>query len=399
MKKTNTFTNIAMFVLFAAMLVYLGVYLFRSTQQSYATAPAVLVTVSESGQASGIVVREEQVIVSDKEFLSLSVDDGKEVARGGEIAIGVDSKAALDSASRARELKKEITYVSSLLARAGSASGASDRDSDVRSAILQLNAAVSAGSTSELDDLCMDLSSLLFGSATGTVSQGDLDALNAELHQLENAGAGRGSITAPAAGLFTSTTDGYESLTPDMLENLTPDGVDALERTTPATPANAIGKLVTAKKWYFASVMNKADADRLNLNGSATLDFPQHYTGTVSATVMSKSEPDDSGKVAVVFACNAALSDTLAMRKTTADVVYSEHTGLRVPLKAVHMDDDGQAFVYVVTAAQLEKKPIKIIYQTDDYCLVAQSAESNALRAGNEIVVTGKGLSNGQVVK
>ena len=74
MKKTNTFTNIAMFVLFAAMLVYLGVYLFRSTQQSYATAPAVLVTVSESGQASGIVVREEQVIASDKEFLSLSVD-------------------------------------------------------------------------------------------------------------------------------------------------------------------------------------------------------------------------------------------------------------------------------------------------------------------------------------
>lgn len=399
MKKTNTFTNIAMFVLFAAMLVYLGVYLFRSTQQSYATAPAVLVTVSESGQASGIVVREEQVIASDKEFLSLSVDDGKEVARGGEIAIGVDSKAALDSASRARELKKEIAYVSNLLSRAGSASGASDRDSDVRSAILQLNAAVSAGSTSELDDICLDLSSLLFGSTSGSISQGDLDALNAELHQLENAGAGRGSITAPAAGLFTSMTDGYESLTPDMLENLTPDGVDALERTAPTTTASAIGKLVTAKKWYFASVMNKADADRLNLGSSATLDFPQHYTGTVSATVLSKSEPDSDGKVAVVFACNAALADTLAMRKATADVVYSEHTGLRVPLKAVHMDDDGQSYVYVVTAAQLEKKPIEIIYQTDDYCLVAQSAESNALRAGNEIVVTGKGLSDGQVVK
>ena len=93
MKKTNTFTNIAMLVLFAAMAVYLGVYLFRSTQQSYSTAPAVLVTVSEGGQASGIVVREEQIIASDKEFLSLSVDDGKQVARGGEIAIGVDSKA------------------------------------------------------------------------------------------------------------------------------------------------------------------------------------------------------------------------------------------------------------------------------------------------------------------
>ena len=118
----------------------------------------------------------------------------------------------------------------------------------MRSAILQLNAAVSAGSTSDLDDICLDLSSLLFGSTSGSISQGDLDALNAELHQLENAGAGRGSITAPAAGLFTSMTDGYESLTPDMLENLTPDGVDALERTAPTKTASAIGKLVTAKK-------------------------------------------------------------------------------------------------------------------------------------------------------
>ena len=382
MKKTNTFTNIAMLVLFAAMAVYLGVYLFRSTQQSYSTAPAVLVTVSEGGQASGIVVREEQIIASDKEFLSLSVDDGKQVARGGEIAIGVDSKAALDSASRARELKKEIAYVSSLLSRAGSASGASELDSNVHSAILQLNAAVSAGSASELDDICMDLSSLLFGASTGTVSQSDLDALN-----------------APAAGLFTSTVDGYEALSPAALENLTPDGVAALEHTSPSTPANTIGKLVTAKKWYFAAVMSKADADRLNLGGSATLDFPQHYSGTVSATVFSKSEPDGSGEVAVVFACNNALADTLAMRKATADVVYSEHTGLRVPLKAVHMDDDGQTFVYVVTAAQLEKKPIEIIYQTDSYCLVAQSTDSNALRAGNDIVVSGKGLSDGRVIK
>ena len=323
MKKTNTFTNIAMFVLFAAMAVYLGVYLFRSTQQSYSTAPAVLVTVSEGGQASGIVVREEQIIASDKEFLSLSVDDGKQVAKGGEIAIGVDSKAALDSASRARELKKEIAYVSSLLSRAGSASGASELDSSVHSAILQLNAAVSAGSASELDDICMDLSSLLFGASTGTVSQSDLDALNAELHQLEKAGVGRGSITAPAAGLFTSTVDGYEALSPAALENLTPDGVAALEHTSPSTPANTIGKLVTAKKWYFAAVMSKADADRLNLGGSATLDFPQHYSGTVSATVFSKSEPDGSGEVAVVFACNNALADTLAMRKATTSSTVS----------------------------------------------------------------------------
>ena len=55
MKKTNTFTNIAMFVLFAAMLVYLGVYLFRSTQQSYATAPAVRGRSSVGGYSGAAV--------------------------------------------------------------------------------------------------------------------------------------------------------------------------------------------------------------------------------------------------------------------------------------------------------------------------------------------------------
>ena len=66
MKKTNNIINIAMVVLFAAMLIYLGVYIFHSTQQGYVTAPAVVVTVNESGQASGCVVREEQLLTSDK---------------------------------------------------------------------------------------------------------------------------------------------------------------------------------------------------------------------------------------------------------------------------------------------------------------------------------------------
>ena len=82
MKKTNTIINIAMVVLFAAMLIYLGVYIFHSTQQGYVTAPAVVVTVNESGQASGCVVREEQLLTSDKAYVSVSVDDGSEVARG-----------------------------------------------------------------------------------------------------------------------------------------------------------------------------------------------------------------------------------------------------------------------------------------------------------------------------
>lgn len=396
MKKTNTVINIAMVVLFAAMLIYLGVYIFRSTQQGYVTAPAVVVTVNESGQASGIVVREERLLSSDKAYVSISVDDGSEVARGSEVAIGVNSQEALERASRARELKTEIDYVSSLLSSMSAASGATEQDAAVRSGILKLSAAVSSGDVGELDSICTNLGSLLLGGGA-TVTQSDLDALQAELRQLQSATGSDGSITAPAAGVFTTVTDGYESLTYADLDELTPDGVAALSSRKTAVDDHVIGKLVTSKKWYFAAVMQQADAERLSPGGSATLDFGRHYSGEIQATVVRMSEPVD-GEVAVVFSCNTALADTLAMREATAEVVYTEYTGIRVPLKAVHMDGDGGTYVYVITAGQLEAKPVEILYQTGDYCLVARGSESNSLRAGNEIVVSGKNLTDGKVV-
>lgn len=396
MKKTNTVINIAMAVLFVAMLIYLGFYIFKSTQEGYVTAPAVVITVNESGQASGCVVREEQLVSSDKAYISISVDDGSEVARGGEVAIGVNSPEALESASRARELETEIDYVSALLSSMNSASGATEQDAAVRSGILELSAAVSSGDAGKLDSICTNLGSMLF-SGGATVTQSDLDALQAELRQLQSAAGSDGSITAPAAGVFTAAVDGYEGLTYDDLADLTPDGVAALSSRKTTVADNVIGKLVTSKKWYFAAVMKQADADRLSPGGSATLDFGRHYSSSIKATVLRISEPAD-GEVAVVFVCNTALADTLAMREATAEVIYTEYTGIRVPLKAVHMYEDGSTYVYTITAGQLEEKPVEIIYQTGDYCLVARGSESNSLRAGNEIVVAGKNLTDGKVV-
>ena len=247
-----------MLVLFAAMAVYLGVYLFRSTQQSYSTAPAVLVTVSEGGQASGIVVREEQVIASDKEFLSLSVDDGKQVARDGEIAIGVDSRPRSTApAARARAQKRR-----SPTSRACCHARAAPR---AHPSLTAASTAPSCSSTPPSPRAARpSLTTSAWTSARCSSAPRREPSRRATLTRSmpsctswKKAGVGRGSITAPAAGLFTSTVDGYEALSPAALENLTPDGVAALEHTSPSTPANTIGKLVTAKKWYFAAVMSK----------------------------------------------------------------------------------------------------------------------------------------------
>ena len=47
---------------------------------------------------------------------------------------------------------------------------------------------------------------------------------------------------------------------------------------------------------------------------------------------------------------------------------------------------------------KVEEKPIEILYTADDYYIAAIGTAANALRAGNEIIVSGRGLTDGALI-
>ena len=95
MVKTNKSLNIALAVLFAALVLYLGFALLRRSQSGYTTTQAVMVTVNETGQAQGYVVRREHVLTASKAHVSVYVNEGAEVRAGGEVAVASDSEKTL----------------------------------------------------------------------------------------------------------------------------------------------------------------------------------------------------------------------------------------------------------------------------------------------------------------
>lgn len=399
MVKTNKSLNIALAVLFAALVLYLGFALLQRSQSGYTTTQAVMVTVNETGQAQGYVVRQEHVLSASKAHVSVYVNEGAEVRAGGEVAVASDSEKTLENAARVRQLDAEIEYVRQLLSSADRAVGAMEHDAAVRSAVYQVSAAVNGRSAAALDNACVTLSSLLLSSGAD-VSQADLDALMAERRQL-SAGANEGVITAPEAGVFTAAVDGFETLSPDDLEGLTPQGVRDFANRQQSVASNAFGKLITAKKWYYAAVMSAEDAARLSVGDEITLDFGRHSADALTATVRSISEPVN-GETAVVFTLMSGLAETAALRQTNCEIVFSSHTGLRVPLRAVRFieDENGQQVpvVYVITAERIELKRVEILYRNDDYVILARGTGKDALRAGNEVIVDGKGLEDGKAI-
>ena len=399
MKRTDKLTNWIAILLFAALLAYLGAYAWRSLHRTTVTADAVAADFSVGGSANGIILRDETVLTSDEPFIDISAADGAKVARGAQIATAIRSDTGRERAGRMHELELEILRVSAALDARNSAQDLTSRDAALASNVTALTAAIARHRLDSLDSAVLNLSQLLFP-PDDTVSEEKLSALRSELSSLQNSTSGDTTpLTAEMSGTFSSVVDGYERFSPADAEDALPSDLREIMEADAETPAGAYGKLVHSYLWYYAAVMDAVDAANLTPGRSATLNFGRWYSADIPAKVVSIS-PQESGSVVVLFRCSTALADTLAMRSVNANIVFDTYKGIRIPAQAVRTDPDSErTFVWCVTAMQLEQKDIEIIYVADDYVIVAEDTDPDALRPGNTVVVSGRDLYEGKVIE
>ena len=105
-------------------------------------------------------------------------------------------------------------------------------------------------------------------------------------------------------------------------------------------------------------------------------------------------QPEEEGRRVILLSCGQHMSDVLGMRFQDAELVLSEVSGLRIPRRALHVDDRGRPFVYVQTALLAEKKLVQVLRDFGDYYLVA----GEQLRAGDQVIISAKNLYEGKVV-
>lgn len=394
MKKTNAALNAGIVVLFIGVMIYLGVYLARGFSNGYVTAEAVLMDIEVTAQASGIVIREETPLKNSLPYVDVIAQDGERVAVGETVANAMESQSSMDGAARIHELEMQISRAETAAAGSVQSTGG---DTEIQTALLDLAAAVARGEVARIYEPEVAISARLFRTETLAADSSELQSMKTELAQLRAQTAQNVTpIQTTVSGIFTTAVDGYEYLTPELLTELTPDSLRDLAARR-EDPEGCLGKVVTGSKWYFAALVSQADAERLTEGGTATLELGKYASGKVSAVVQRISHPQN-GECAVVFKCRTALTDTLALRQLTADIVYDEISGLRVPTKAVHVDDEGHTFVYVISAMQVEKKLVEVLYSAGDYYIVAVGSDAGSLRAGNEIIVSGRHLEDGMLL-
>ena len=400
MKRTDRLSNFIAILLFLAFAVYAGAYAVRSLRDTTVTAQAVAADVTLGGPASGIVIREETVLTSAEPYIDVTAGDGEKLAAGAPLATAMRSEAGLERANRIHELELEIGRMSAALDELDSAADLTTRDESLRTVVRKLSGDVARHELSALDTDSLNLRSLLFSNAASGVSRAELRTLQRELDSLRGSSSSDAEVlTAERSGVFSTLVDGYEDLTPALLETLTPEALNELTEHTPDKPAGAYGKLVTSYRWYFAAAMSDSDAENLTVGRTATLNFGRYYGADIRARVISISPPEN-GTVAVVFRCDTALAETLAMRCVPANVVFATYSGIRVPAQAVQTDPKtGGKYVWCITAMQLERKDVELLYADDDFAVIAESTAADALRDGNTVAVSGQDLYEGKIME
>ncbi len=388
MRRSDTLIKAISFVLFIAIICYMSFHLADSILNPLQTTLAVNSRVTTSAEVSGYVVRQEEQL-SAAGILS-PAENGKKVAAGGVIAVNYASANALARADRIMEIDTRIDHLEGILA--GSASGS------VSDTLFALSGAVNNRNMTDLNAILYDAEYAIMGAGSeGLDPRGEITVLKEEREDLSTYALGYSYIYADKSGIFSSWADGFENVSPEDLTELSPSELEHLF-SKPQKQPNVFGKLITGTRWYFAAVMDENDAYNLTVGKTAKIEFSKNYTGTLTMNVESISLPA-KGQCVVVFSGDTAMADICNVRELSGEVIFSSRTGILTPKDAVYTEEDGTFYIYVLRGLQSQRVDIEIICNYSEYYYLIEASEGDSLNEGAEIIVRGKNLFDGKVVK
>ena len=416
MKEGTTITKLVMFLLAACLAVYFTVYLFRGMTDPLTTAVAYAYTVNDSVEAEALIVRQEQVLTAGVGIADVAPGEGERVGAGQTVAVLYRDSQALERREQIEQLTLEAELLQYITTQAEPGSGAAELEGDVVRAAVALRADGAAGDFDQLEDQVLDLKRAVL-KRDYTYGQGvdtsRMSEISAQLRALQSKSAQDTSrVRASVEGTFSAQVDGYEDITPDAAIQLTPLDLDTLLDRGVQSDERALGKIITANRWYLTANLPEKAAERLVTGKEAVVRFTGDFSRDVDMRVDSVSKPQD-GRCTVLLSTDRYLAATTLLRRQTVEIIFESDQGLRVPKDAVHIlthtetdKETGEETrvsttgVYVLVNGQAEFKQVQTMAEgTQFYVVKPLDTGKRVLRAGDQVIVRAHDLHDGKVVQ
>lgn len=431
MKQGTLLNKVVMTLFFAAIILYMGGAAWRGLRDPYPTVQAYTYVVEDTMEATGYLVRQEQVIhgwtiqaEGTEATVRLLPSEGEKIAAGTTVALLYSDGAAMERSQRLETLEAEAAQLREAIT-AGENGQGEQIGRKVTSSMVALRRAVEAGDFTRLESQVGTFKSAVYQQAqrygNGDDLAAALTAAQNEINTLRALTPQEGvRVTVPQSGIFSGQVDGYEMvLVPEITEGVTPSLLDSLESRAVEEDSSALGKLITNSQWYFIFSLGEEQAKRLTVGRAVPVRFSRDWSGTVDMTVERISLPEN-GRVAVILSTRKFLSETTLLRRQTVELIFDSQMGIRVPLGAVRVEEQTETDkesgetrtvqvtgVYVQVGAFAEFKPVTVLAQGEDYYMVRPLLPENAdtvqqklaLRAGDSVIIASEEIWDGKVIE
>ena len=420
MKQGKPVITVAIAAIAVALVIYFGFYVAKVFSEPYTTALAYTYTSIDSAEAVGILVRQETVLPAQTGIVDVTRSEGEKVGVGQSVAQVYRDSQAQNNQADLEALADQIQLLE-YSSDGGGVDSAAKLDENILQAVTALHAASGVGDYNQLEDQARTLKSTVlkrgyvYGNGLGAeeLSQklNDLKSQYAALKQQTSSSTS--SVRAPQSGVFSTLVDGYETaVTPQTVFQLTPSSLSALLAGQGKEAGGGMGKLITSTRWYFAAALPVSVAERLKEGSTATLRFSGDFDQDIDMRVDQVGQAEGDKSV-VVFSTDRYLSQTTLLRQQTAELIFNSWSGLRIPKQALRMEkstytdkETGQEVqnnrlgVYALLGGRAEFKTVEVVTEGDDYYVVRSTTdESDALRAGDEVIVRATELYDGQLLE
>lgn len=420
MKQGKPVITVAIAAIAVALVIYFGFYVAKVFSEPYTTALAYTYTSNDSAEAVGILVRQETVLPAQTGIVDVTRSEGEKVGVGQSVAQVYRDSQAQNNQADLEALADQIQLLE-YSSDGGGVDSAAKLDENILQAVTALHAASGVGDYNQLEDQARTLKSTVlkrgyvYGNGLGAeeLSQklNDLKSQYAALKQQTSSSTS--TIRAPQSGVFSTLVDGYETaVTPQTVLQLTPASLSALLAGQGKEAGGGMGKLITSTRWYFAAALPVSVAERLKEGSTATLRFSGDFDQDIDMRVDQVGQAEGDKSV-VVFSTDRYLSQTTLLRQQTAELIFNSWSGLRIPKQALRMEkstytdkETGQEVqnnrlgVYALLGGRAEFKTVEVVTEGDDYYVVRSTTdESDALRAGDEVIVRATELYDGQLLE
>src|SRR5699024_8737531 len=132
---------------------------------------------------------------------------------------------------------------------------------------------------------------------------------------------------------------------------------------------------------------------------TAPVTFASQFYESIPMTVERLGQEEQGGRL-LVLSCDKYIQNATLLRQQSADIVFTTYAGLRVPKEAIRVNENGSVGVYVLEGSNAVWKSVNILHDNGEtYVVELDKSSVNNLWPGDEIIVTGRDLYDGKVVR